>query len=79
MSENLNNIKITRTLTQKRKLLEYYVLAKQLKFMDAVKDEIEDVDDMDAVDIYNDPFDEERQSDQMNRGRSERKKKQISD
>ena len=53
-----------RNLKEKKHILAYYILEKQLKFMDAVRDyDGTSNQQADAINIFNDPFDEERQFD----------------
>ena len=53
-----------RTKRDKRKILEFYIEEKQLKFMDAIKDDNGlNPDDSEAIKLFKDPFLEEKQYD----------------
>ena len=55
-----------RNLKEKKKLLEYYILEKQLQFIDSIKDDDgtgPEGEQSEVIKTFNDPFDEERQFD----------------
>ena len=55
-----------RNLKEKKKLLEYYILEKQLQFVDAIKDDDgtgPEGEESEVIKAFNNPFDEERQFD----------------
>ena len=62
MSQSTHN----RNKKEKKHILDYYLLEKQLKFKDAIMDEMGDEDIEEAIHVFNDPFDEEKQFDRMN-------------
>ena len=52
-----------RNLKEKKKLLEYYILEKQLQFVDAIKDDDgtgPEGEESEVIKAFNSPFDEER-------------------
>lgn len=55
-----------RTKRDKRKILEFYVLDKQLEFIDAIKDDDGQSPDPEAIKIFNDPFLGEKEFDLNN-------------
>ena len=56
----------TRHKKERKHILDYYLLEKQLKFKDAIQDEMGEESIQEAINIFNDPFGEEKQFDQMN-------------
>ena len=56
-------VQVHHSLIEKRRLLEYYVLEKQLKFMDAVRDDDGSTDANEAIQLFLDPFLEEKDYD----------------
>lgn len=49
-----------RTKNDKLKILDFYVEEKQLKFLDALKDDNGLNPDSEAIKLFNDPFEEEK-------------------